>query len=116
MLNQKQLMDFLNVNQQNSLEGYRLIKPDEKKERVKKKDYVKYMSADNYTFYEGGFVIGINLPEITMMRWSDRQKQVLNVSKQYVFFKQNPENISRRTFLQGLLENLKGKINLTKTD
>ena len=40
-MKQKQLMDFLNESQQKSLEGYKLIKPDEKKEKMQKKDYVK---------------------------------------------------------------------------
>ena len=113
-MKQKQLMDFLNESQQKSLEGYKLIKPDEKKEKMQKKDYVKYMSADNYSFYDGGFIIEVNLPEITIMRWSDRQKQLLNISKQYVFFKQNDDNVTRRSLLQNLLDSLSKNVKLTK--
>lgn len=113
-MKQKQLMDFLNESQQKSLEGYKLIKSDEKKAKMQKKDYVKYMSADNYSFYDGGFIIEVNLPEITIMRWSDRQKQLLNVSKQYVFFKQNDDNVTRRSFLQNLLDSLSKNVKLTK--
>jgi len=110
-------MEFLNDSQQKSLEGYKLIKWGETKLRVDKKDYIKYMLAENYTFYEGGFVINIDNPRITIMRWSDRKKQTVDINKQYVFYKKNMAGMTKRTFFQNLLENLKNRtVNLIKID
>jgi len=114
----EQLMDFLTPVEQKSLEGYQYI--DGKylnRMNIKPRNYLKFMYKYNYQLMAGGIITDTNdFPTVTVKSYEiGNNFYRIDLSKVFVFYKQNRSNLSRREFFEEMLKNLEnGKIKTKK--
>lgn len=106
------LKDFLTVSQQQSIEDYIYISPDQlPKLQMRRGDYVKFMYQYNYQFMEGGIVMDVERYPVVRLKSYGGEKNfyTIDLSKTFVFYKKNRERTTKREFFEELLNNLKKK-------
>jgi len=95
-------MDFLNEDDQKSLENYEYII---RKDDLHVGDYIKYLTKSNYKFYNWGILIAID--EFPILRVMNRGVFYrIDFDKIYLFTKRVSR--TRRDFYEDLLKKLDG--------
>ena len=101
------IYDFISDAIKEKLKDYMLI---DNFNKLSDKNYVKFINKRNFEFNEGGFVIDINEPIITILRWDNRKKFNIDTNYYHIFFKKNKEQLSQRNFFEKVLDGLNKKI------
>ena len=97
-----ELMDFLNEDDQKSLEDYNYITTQE---QLHVGDYIKYLTKSNYRFHNWGILIAID--EFPVLRVMNRGVFYrIDFDKIYLFAKRVAR--TRRDFYEDLLKKLDG--------
>jgi len=96
----EQIMDFLNEDDQKSLEDYEFITTQQ---QLHVGDYIKYLTKSNYKFYNWGILIGID--EFPVLRVMNRGVFYrIDFNRIYLFTKRVSR--TRRDFYEDLLKKL----------
>ncbi len=96
----EQIMDFLNEDEQKSLENYEYITTHT---QLHVGDYIKYLTKSNYKFYNWGILIGID--EFPVLRVMNRGVFYrIDFDKIYLFTKRVSR--TKRDFYEDLLKKL----------
>lgn len=112
------LKEFLNPVQQEAISDYNFIDNDElSPDRIRPRDYIKFMYRYNYQFMEGGIVTNTDEFPIIKLKAYEKGRKFYNLdlTKVFVFHKKNVNGVSRRNFFEELLKNLEsGKLKTKK--
>jgi len=112
------LKDFLNPEQQRTLDGYEYIEGERlSRQLIKVRNYLKFMYRYNFQLMEGGIITDTkSFPVVTVKSYElGRNFYRVDLSKVYVFYKVNKGNMSRRDFFEEMLKNLEtGKLKVKK--
>ncbi len=101
-MKREELMDFLNDDDQKSLEDYEYII---RKEQLHVGDYIKYLTKSNYKFHKWGILIAID--EFPVLRVINRGVFYrIDFDKVYLFTKWVSR--TKRDFYEDLLKKLDG--------
>ena len=96
----EQIMDFLNEDEQKSLENYEYITTHA---QLHVGDYIKYLTKSNYKFYNWGILIGVD--EFPVLRVMNRGVFYrIDFDKIYLFTKRISR--TKRDFYEDLLKKL----------
>ena len=101
-MKREQIMDFLNDDEQKSLEDYEYITTNE---QLHVGDYIKYLTKSNYKFYNWGILIAVD--EFPVLRVMNRGVFYrIDYNRVYLFTKRVSR--TRRDFYEDLLKKLDG--------
>jgi hypothetical protein len=101
-MKREQIMDFLNEDDQKSLEDYEFITTQQ---QLHVGDYIKYLTKSNYKFHNSGILIGVD--EFPVLRVMNRGVFYrIDFDRIYLFTKRVSR--TRRDFYQDLLKKLDG--------
>jgi hypothetical protein len=99
-MKREQIMDFLNEDEQKSLEDYEYITTHE---QLHVGDYIKYLTKSNYKFYNWGILIAVD--EFPVLRVMNRGVFYrIDFNRVYLFTKRVSR--TRRDFYEDLLKKL----------
>ena len=99
-MKREQIMDFLNEDDQKSLEDYEYITTQQ---QLIVGDYIKYLTKSNYKFYNWGILIGVD--EFPVLRVMNRGVFYrIDFDKIYLFTKRISR--TKRDFYEDLLKKL----------
>jgi hypothetical protein len=99
-MKREQIMDFLNEDDQKSLEDYEFITTQQ---QLHVGDYIKYLTKSNYKFHNWGILIGVDeFPVLRVMNQGVFYR--IDFNRIYLFTKRVSR--TRRDFYEDLLKKL----------
>ena len=99
-------MDFLNEDEQKSLEDYEYV---ERQEQLHVGDYIKYLTKSNYKFNNWGILIGIeDFPVLRVLNNHNGKRIFYNIDFNRVYLFEKRVSRTRRDFYEDLLKKLDG--------
>jgi hypothetical protein len=105
-MKREQIMDFLNEDEQKSLEDYEYITTHE---QLHVGDYIKYLTKSNYKFYIWGILIGIeDFPVLRVLNNHNGKRIFYKIDFNQVYLFEKRVARTRRDFYEDLLKKLDG--------
>ena len=100
----EQIMDFLNEDEQKSLEDYEYI---ERQEQLHVGDYIKYLSKSNYKFNIWGILIGIeDFPVLRVLNNHNGNRIFYRIDFNSIYLFEKRVSRTRRDFYEDILKKL----------
>ena len=99
-----EIMDFLNEDEQKSLEDYEYV---ERQEQLHVGDYIKYLTKSNYKFNNWGILIGIeDFPVLRVLNNHNGKRIFYNIDFNRIYLFEKRVSRTRRDFYEDLLKKL----------
>ena len=103
-MKREEVMDFLNEDEQKSLDDYEYI---ERRDQLHVGDYIRFLTKSNYKFNNWGILIGIDdFPVLRVLNNHNGKRIIYNIDFNRIYLFEKRVSRTKRDFYEDLLKKL----------